>query len=182
MSYDPPQPPSYDTSSAPSSPSSSAHSFAPSSNSSFDPSSNSSFSSSFDSSFDPPPPSRLTYPWQPAPARPPRAEYQPSREPLGHHSDLRVLRGAYRWQRRTATLAALGYFTLFLVLSASAPGVMTRTVADGIPAGLLLALVQLPVTWLAIALYEHTARRHVDPLADRIRKVAELDARRGAVR
>ncbi|MFI6357430.1 DUF485 domain-containing protein [Streptomyces sp. NPDC050743] len=129
--------------------------------------------------YDPPP---LTYPWQPAPPPPPGPDRRPPREPVGHHSDLRVLRSAYRWQRRTATLTALGYFTLFLVLSATAPGVMTRTVADGIPAGLLLALVQLPVTWLAIALYEHTARRHVDPLADRIRKQAELDARRGAVR
>ncbi len=121
-------------------------------------------------------PARPTYPWQPPeapePAHPVR---RTPREPLGRHSDLRVLRSAYRWQRRTATLTALGYFTLFLVLSAYAPGVMTRTVADGIPAGLLLALVQLPVTWLAIALYEHTARRHVDPLADRIRRHAELD-------
>ncbi|MEU6280860.1 DUF485 domain-containing protein [Streptomyces sp. NPDC047028] len=130
-------------------------------------------------------PPHLTYPWQPPPPPPmppgpPRP--QPPREPLGHHSDLRVLRGAYRLQRRTATVTALGYFTLFLVLSAFAPDVMTSTVADGIPAGLLLALLQLPVTWLAIALYEHTARRHVDPLADRIRKEAEVDARRGAGR
>ncbi|MCF3135357.1 DUF485 domain-containing protein, partial [Streptomyces olivochromogenes] len=90
--------------------------------------------------------------------------------------------GAYRWQRRTATLTALGYFTLFLVLSAFAPDFMTSPLADGIPAGLLLALLQLPVTWLAIALYEYTARRHVDPLADRIRKQADVDARRGAAR
>ncbi|KOV91546.1 MULTISPECIES: DUF485 domain-containing protein [unclassified Streptomyces] len=131
----------------------------------------------------PPYPSSPTYPWQPAvPPEPVRPARPPEREPLGHHSDLRVLRSAYRWQRRTATLTALGYFTLFLVLSAYAPGVMTRTVADGIPAGLLLALVQLPVTWLAIALYEHTARRYVDPLAERIRRHAELDARRGAAR
>ncbi|MFJ3719173.1 DUF485 domain-containing protein [Streptomyces sp. NPDC090057] len=134
-------------------------------------------------SHDPPPsPTYPTYPWQPAPPEPPRTHRAPAREPLGHHSDLRVLRGAYRWQRRTATLTALGYFTLFLVLSAYAPDVMTRDLADGVPAGLLLALLQLPVTWLAIALYEHTARRHVDPLADRIRKEAELDARRGAIR
>ncbi|MEU9442149.1 DUF485 domain-containing protein [Streptomyces sp. NPDC048304] len=129
--------------------------------------------------YDPP---HLTYPWQPAPPPPPRPERRTGREPLGHHSDLRVLRSAYRWQRRTATLTALGYFTLFLVLSACAPGVMTRTVTDRIPAGLLLAVAQLPVTWLAIALYEHTARRHVDPLADRIRREAELNARRGALR
>ncbi|MFJ9834606.1 DUF485 domain-containing protein [Streptomyces sp. NPDC101169] len=134
-------------------------------------------------SYDPPPsPTHPTYPWQPAPPEPPRTHRAPAREPLGHHSDLRMLRGAYRWQRRTATLTALGYFTLFLVLSAYAPHVMTRDLADGVPAGLLLALLQLPVTWLAIALYEHTARRHVDPLADRIRKEAELDARRGAIR
>ncbi|MFF8478306.1 DUF485 domain-containing protein [Streptomyces sp. NPDC015414] len=134
-------------------------------------------------SYDPPhSPSYPTYPWQPVPPEPPRPQRAPAREPLGHHSDLRLLRGAYRWQRRTATLTALGYFTLFLVLSAYAPDVMTRDIADGIPAGLLLALLQLPVTWLAIALYEHTARRHVDPLADRIRKEAELDARRGALR
>ncbi|MEU1707961.1 DUF485 domain-containing protein [Streptomyces sp. NPDC005706] len=134
-------------------------------------------------SYDPPhSPSYPTYPWQPVPPEPPRPHRAPAREPLGHHSDLRLLRGAYRWQRRTATLTALGYFTLFLVLSAYAPDVMTRDLAGGIPAGLLLALLQLPVTWLAIALYEHTARRHVDPLADRIRKEAELDARRGAIR
>ncbi|MFF5533980.1 DUF485 domain-containing protein [Streptomyces cinerochromogenes] len=128
-------------------------------------------------------PSYPTYPWQPpAPPEPGPPVRRPAREPLGHHSDLRVLRSAYRWQRRTATLTALGYFTLFLILSAYAPGVMTSTVTDGVPAGLLLALLQLPVTWLAIALYEHTARRHVDPLADRIRRQAELDARRGVVR
>ena len=127
-------------------------------------------------------PSYLTYPWQPPAPEPPRPRHVPHREPVGHHSDLRVLRGAYRLQRRTATLTALGYFTLFLVLSAFAPSVMTSTVTDGVPTGLLLALLQLPVTWLAIALYEHTARRHVDPLADRIRRTAELDARRGAVR
>ncbi|MFF1402865.1 DUF485 domain-containing protein [Streptomyces sp. NPDC058294] len=135
-------------------------------------------------SYDPPP--RLARPRQPAPPavppEPPRPARRPLREPLGHHSDLRVLRGAYRRQRRTATLTALGYFTLFLVLSACAPGVLTRTVADGIPAGVLLALLQLPVTWLAIGLYETTARRYVDPLADRIRRQTELDARRGAHR
>ncbi|MGC0383158.1 DUF485 domain-containing protein [Streptomyces sp. SAI-129] len=108
--------------------------------------------------------------------------HAPRRDPLGHHSDLRILRGAYRWQRRTATLTALGYFTLFLALSAYAPGLMTGTAVAGLPTGLLLALAQLPVTWLAIALYEYTARRRVDPLADRIRKEAALDARRGAGR
>ncbi|WP_411099365.1 DUF485 domain-containing protein [Streptomyces sp. x-45] len=127
----------------------------------------------------PPPPPQAPH-HRPTTHRAPH--HAPRRDPLGHHSDLRILRGAYRWQRRTATLTALGYFTLFLVLSAYAPGLMTGTAVAGLPTGLLLALVQLPVTWLAIALYEYTARRRVDPLADRIRKEAALDARRGAGR
>jgi uncharacterized membrane protein (DUF485 family) len=129
----------------------------------------------------PPPessPSYDTYPWQPQ-QQPEPAERRPQRHTaLGHHSDLRVLRSAYRWQRRVATLTALGYFTLFLILSAFAPSFMTSTVTDGLPTGLLLALIQVPVTWLAIALYEQTARRRVDPIADRIRRQAQLDAKR----
>ncbi|MDN3023115.1 DUF485 domain-containing protein [Streptomyces sp. S.PB5] len=126
-----------------------------------------------------PPP---TYPWLPPAAPEPTARRRPLREPVGHHSDLRILRGAYRRQRRVATLTALGYFTLFLILSAFAPSLMTSRITDGLPTGLLLALLQLPVTWLAIALYERTARSYVDPIADRIRKQSELDARRGAAR
>ncbi|MGW1956284.1 DUF485 domain-containing protein [Streptomyces sp. NPDC001920] len=130
-----------------------------------------------------PAPTYPTYPWQPPvppePPSPPRHR-TPDHPRLGHHSDLRILRTAYRWQRRVATLTALGYFTLFLILSAAAPGFMSSTITDGLPVGLLLALIQLPVTWLAIWLYEHTARRHVDPLADRIRKEAALEAKREA--
>ncbi|WP_128431413.1 DUF485 domain-containing protein [Streptomyces cyaneus] len=130
------------------------------------------------SPYDPPSP---TYPWQPpAPPQPPPPPRHrtPDHPPLGHHRDLRILRTAYRWQRRVATLTALGYFTLFLILSAFAPGFMSSTVTDGLPAGLLLGLLQLPVTLLAIGLYEHTAQRYVDPLADRIRKEAAVEAKR----
>ncbi|MGW0824027.1 DUF485 domain-containing protein [Streptomyces sp. NPDC002845] len=128
-------------------------------------------------------PPYYTYPWAPPPQEPaPARPLTPRHPPLGHHSDLRVLRGAYRWQRRVATLTALGYFTLFLLLSAFAPSLMTGRVTGGLSTGLLLGLIQVPVTCLAIWLYEHTARRRVDPLADRIRKLAELDARREAAR
>ncbi|MCW7943282.1 hypothetical protein AAW14_14790 [Streptomyces hygroscopicus] len=126
-------------------------------------------------------PSYVTYPWQPPPA-PPAQRRPPRRTPLGHHSDLRILRTAYRWQRRVATLTALGYFTLFLVLSAYAPSFMTRTVSGGLTLGLLLGLLQVPVTFLAIALYAYTARHTVDPIADRIRRQAALDSRQETVR
>ncbi|MFF9333659.1 DUF485 domain-containing protein [Streptomyces albogriseolus] len=127
-------------------------------------------------------PTHRTYPWQPPAPPPPRPHRAPRHAPLGHHSDLRRLRRAYRRQRRTATLTALGYFVLFLVLSAFAPSFMTGTVADGVPAGLLLAVGQVPVTWLAVVLYEATARRRVDPLAELIRRQAAVDARREAAR
>ncbi|MET9910226.1 DUF485 domain-containing protein [Streptomyces sp. NPDC006476] len=133
--------------------------------------------------YDSSPSYEATYPWQPPIADPPEPpRRRPPHPPLGHHSDLRILRSAYRWQRRTATLTALGYFILFLVLSAFAPSVMADDVTDGLPTGLLLALIQIPVTWLAIALYEHTARRYVDPIADRIRKQSAVDAKREAAR
>ncbi len=131
----------------------------------------------------PTPPPRPTAPTPGC--RPPRrrpGRTGPPARPLGHHSDLRRLRHAYRWQRRTATLTALGYFVLFLVLSAFAPALMTGTAAGGVPTGLLLAVGQVPVTWLAVALYEATARRRVDPLAALIRRQAVVDARREAVR
>ncbi|WP_393082053.1 DUF485 domain-containing protein [Streptomyces sp. LN704] len=126
-------------------------------------------------------PAYATYPWQPQPPEPPRRR-RPRHHALGQHSDIRLLRGAYRRQRRVATLTALGYFTLFLLLSAFAPGLMTSTVSGGLPTGLLLGLLQVPVTCLAIGVYEYTARRGVDPVADRIRKQSELDAKREAAR
>ncbi|MEV7346810.1 DUF485 domain-containing protein [Streptomyces sp. NPDC093544] len=126
-------------------------------------------------------PSHLTYPWQPPPPEPSRRRL-PRHHALGRHSDMRLLRTAYRRQRRVATLTALGYFVLFLLLSAYAPGLMTSEVSGGLSTGLLLGLLQLPVACLAIGLYEYTARRSVDPLADRIRRQTELDARREAAR
>ncbi|MFI8948356.1 DUF485 domain-containing protein [Streptomyces sp. NPDC053750] len=124
--------------------------------------------------YSPHPSPYATHPWQPPTGH--RADHR------GHHSDVRTLRTAYRRQRRTATFTALGYFLAFLCLSAFAPSSLTHDVTDGLPLGLLLALLQLPVTWLAIAVYEHTARRGVDPLADRIRKESEAAARREATR
>ncbi|MFD9794469.1 DUF485 domain-containing protein [Streptomyces sp. NPDC059070] len=91
---------------------------------------------------------------------------------MPHHRSspgIPQLRTAYRLLRRTATFTALGYFVLFLVLSAYAPGALDRPVSGGLTAGLLLGLCQLPVTLGAIAVYEWTARRTVDPLAAALR-------------
>ncbi|MEW1690447.1 DUF485 domain-containing protein [Streptomyces sp. NPDC091265] len=122
-----------------------------------------------------PPPQRpeSLLPWQSsAPAPPTRRPAPPAmpRPAPGHHGDLRRLRTAYRLLRRTATLTALGYFTLFLLLSGFAPDLMNHEIDGGLNTGLALGLCQLPVTLLAIALYERIARRTVDPLATELRR------------
>ncbi|AZS83099.1 DUF485 domain-containing protein [Streptomyces griseoviridis] len=94
----------------------------------------------------------------------------------GPHRTLRLLRRAGRRQRRVAAFIAVAPFALFLVLTVEVPSLMTRPAPGGLPTGLLLALVQLPVTWLAVLLYEWTARRYVDPLARRARGYDRQDA------
>ncbi|MFD7865413.1 DUF485 domain-containing protein [Streptomyces sp. NPDC057682] len=125
-------------------------------------------------SYDPPHPARRTHPRPSAlGTAPPAAPSVPALAPApGNHGDLRRLRAAYRLLRRTATFTALGYFTLFLVLSGFAPSFMGRPVGGGLTVGLALGLCQLPVTLLAIALYERIARRTVDPRAAGLRRTA----------
>ncbi|GJF22421.1 MULTISPECIES: DUF485 domain-containing protein [Streptomyces] len=102
--------------------------------------------------------------------------------PAGYHRALRILRRACRWQRRVATFAALGYFAVFLTLTVEAPSLMSRPVLGGLPTGLLLALVQVPVTWVAVVLFEYTARRYVDPLARRVSRYEGPDGGDGKPR
>ncbi|MGW2180180.1 DUF485 domain-containing protein [Streptomyces sp. NPDC001732] len=112
-------------------------------------------------------------PWQSS--DPTASDHRPS-TPLpapGRHSDLRRLRTAYRSLRRIATLTALGYFVVFLLLSGFAKDLMGQSLPGGLNIGLALGLCQIPVTFLAVVLYERTARRTVDPLAARLRRAGE---------
>jgi uncharacterized membrane protein (DUF485 family) len=120
--------------------------------------------------FPDPPPSRPA--WDPAAqswgAPPPQHEDQ--RKPHSPNGELDALRSGYRKLRRVATLTALGYFILFLFLSAFTPGLMTSEITGGLNTGLMLGLCQLPVALAAIALYERIARDRIDPLATTIRE------------
>ncbi|WP_327367868.1 DUF485 domain-containing protein [Streptomyces sp. NBC_01217] len=123
----------------------------------------------------PPPPHQPEYllPWQSSRPAPPPPWPDPPAAPVpapGRHSDLRRLRTAYRLLRRIATLTALGYFVVFLLLSGFAEDLMDRPLSGGLNIGLALGLCQLPVTLLAIVVYERTARSTVDPLAARLRR------------
>ncbi|MGW2088429.1 DUF485 domain-containing protein [Streptomyces sp. NPDC001880] len=112
-------------------------------------------------------------PWQSSertsPDPPPDPAGAPAPAP-GRHSDLRRLRTAYRLLRRVAALTALGYFVVFLLLSGFAKELLDTELFGGLNIGLVLGLCQLPVTLVAIVVYERTARRTVDPLAARIRR------------
>ncbi|MFJ8330488.1 DUF485 domain-containing protein [Streptomyces sp. NPDC094437] len=88
----------------------------------------------------------------------------------GPHRTLRLLRRAGRRQRRVAALVALTPFALFLLVTVEVPSLMDRAAPGGLPTGLLLALAQPPVTWLAVVLYEWSAHRFVDPLVRRARE------------
>ncbi|MFH8517640.1 DUF485 domain-containing protein [Streptomyces gelaticus] len=112
-------------------------------------------------------------PWQSSERTPPDPPPDPAGVPApapGRHGDLRRLRAAYRLLRRIATLTALGYFVVFLLLSGFAGELLDTQLFGGLNIGLVLGLCQLPVTVLAVVVYERTARRTVDPLAARIRR------------
>jgi uncharacterized membrane protein (DUF485 family) len=99
-----------------------------------------------------------------------RHAYHPPHHAGPHpHSEIRILRRAYRRLRRTATFTALGYFVLFLLLSGYAPGLMAHRLSGSLTLGLFLGLLQLPVTLIALFIYERTAQRYVDPLSAAIR-------------
>ncbi|MEJ8639129.1 DUF485 domain-containing protein [Streptomyces sp. NPDC006475] len=107
------------------------------------------------------------FPEQPGQPHPSQRPAQPAAD---RRRDVRALSTAYKRLRRVATLSALGYFVVFLVLCAYAPDLMSSRVTGGLTTGLLLGLLQLPVTALAVAWYERTARRRVDPLTEAVRR------------
>ncbi|PSK52370.1 hypothetical protein B0E38_04695 [Streptomyces sp. 111WW2] len=58
-----------------------------------------------------------------------QAHRAPRRDPLGHHSDLRILRSAYRRQRRTATLGYQGSFAVHRASDAASPAACLTLIA-----------------------------------------------------
>jgi uncharacterized membrane protein (DUF485 family) len=96
--------------------------------------------------------------------------------PAPADTDLRRLRGAYRWLRRGLTVGLLGYFTGFLSLAAYAPGLLARQIFGAINLGIFLGLLLLPVLLLTVITYELLARMTVDPISHRVR-IAEDEKR-----
>ncbi|MGW0927287.1 DUF485 domain-containing protein [Streptomyces sp. NPDC002644] len=102
---------------------------------------------------------------------------QPSGPSARQTRELAGLRDAYRRQRRVAGVTVLGFFALYILLTVYAPGLVGWRVADGLNLGLLLALLQLPLTVVVLVIHEHTAQSAVDPLVERVRGQAAGEAR-----
>ncbi|MFD9322504.1 DUF485 domain-containing protein [Streptomyces sp. NPDC060053] len=98
-----------------------------------------------------------------------------------HGADLAALRSAYRRLRRTATLAALGSFVVYVVLSCYAPGLMGATIVGELSLGMALGVFQLVVTFVAVFWYGRGAQRSVDPLARAVRERAVPSGRNAGV-
>ncbi|POX46407.1 DUF485 domain-containing protein [Streptomyces sp. Ru71] len=103
--------------------------------------------------------------YAPAPWQAPHGPETPRRD-----DGLAALRSAYRVLRRVSTLAALGSFVLYVVLSCGAPDLMGSRIAGELSLGMALGVLQLVVTFWAVFWYGRSARRSVDPLADAVRE------------
>ncbi|MET8163315.1 DUF485 domain-containing protein [Streptomyces sp. NPDC005329] len=98
-----------------------------------------------------------------------------------HSGDLAALRSAYRRLRRTATLAALGSFMVYVLLSCYAPALMGATIVGELSLGMALGVFQLVVTFAAVFWYGRGAQRSVDPLARAVRERAVPTGRNAGV-
>ncbi|WP_433448329.1 DUF485 domain-containing protein [Streptomyces sp. CA-142005] len=117
------------------------------------------------------PPPEHSAPWYEPYAQAPWDEpYAP--ETRRHGADLAALRSAYRLLRRISTLAALGSFVVYVVLSCGAPGLMGARIAGELSLGMALGVLQLIVTFAAVFWYGRSAQRSVDPLARAVREQA----------
>lgn len=90
-------------------------------------------------------------------------------------TDPRFVRLKRRFQRFTLTSIALflGWYFLYVMVSAFGRDLMGQRVAGNINVALIFGVLQFASTFLLAWVYARYSKRHLDPLADRIR--AELD-------
>jgi uncharacterized membrane protein (DUF485 family) len=120
-------------------------------------------------------------PYPPRAHRPPRPAHRPPPTrapsvPARADTELRRLRGAYRWLRRSTSLVVLAYFTGYLCMAAYLPEVMDARFLGNLNLGVFLGLLLIPLIMLTVIAYEIIARSTIDPAAHRVR-IAEAEKR-----
>jgi hypothetical protein len=86
---------------------------------------------------------------------------------------LEPLRAAHRRRRRASGAVLLGFAGLYVLPAVAAPSLPGLALGGGLSLGLLLVLLQLPLTVVALVVHERSARSRIDPLVDRYRELSE---------
>jgi uncharacterized membrane protein (DUF485 family) len=92
--------------------------------------------------------------------------------------EFRTLRRRFARFAVPATVFFLGWYFLFVIVAAFAPGFMRIKVVGEINIGLCFGLLQFVSTFTITMLYARWARRNIDPVAERLRQRAERGRRR----
>jgi uncharacterized membrane protein (DUF485 family) len=87
--------------------------------------------------------------------------------------EYRELRGRQRRFLIPATVAYLAGYFGFLILAAAGPGFFGDRVHGGLNGGLLIMVAAYLLVWLLVLAYIRTADRRFDPLAAKVRALAD---------
>ncbi len=91
--------------------------------------------------------------------------------------DFRTLRRRFGSFVVPVTLLFLGWYFLYVILAAFAPGFMRISVLGEINVGLCFGLLEFVSTFVIAFSYSRWARRRLDPLAGRLRQRLETGRR-----
>lgn len=91
--------------------------------------------------------------------------------------EFAALRRAFRRFVFPMTAVFLGWYLLYVLLSAYARDFMATKVIGNVNVALLFGLAQFASTFLIAYLYSRYANRRLDPLAGRMRETLERDER-----
>jgi uncharacterized membrane protein (DUF485 family) len=104
---------------------------------------------------------------------------QPGRDGGAGYELVRASREFQTLRRRffriavPATALFLGWYFLFVIVAAFAPGFMRIKVVGEINIGLCFGALQFVSTFAITIVYSRWARRNIDPTSDRLRRRAE---------
>lgn len=91
--------------------------------------------------------------------------------------EYRKLRVMQRWYVIPASVVALGFYLVFLVVAVSAPGAVTGRLFGGVNVAYALMIVIFLLVWAAVIGYVFLANRRWDDQVDRVVEAAERAGR-----
>lgn len=91
--------------------------------------------------------------------------------------EYRKLRVMQRWYVIPASVVALGFYLVFLVVAVSSPGALTGRLFGGVNVAYALMFVIFLLVWAAVIGYVLLANRRWDAQVDRVAEAAERAGR-----